>query len=88
MYAVISDVTFNDKSAAQEELVGLVSQVSGAPGFVAGYWIGLSDDKGTATVVFDSEDSARALAAQAQSAPPSGSVTIDRTEVGQVMGHA
>jgi hypothetical protein len=87
MYAVIISVTFIDRSAAEGELVGLVSQVSGIPGFVAGYWVALSADKGTAMVVFDSEGSARALAAQAQSAP-AGSVTTDSIEVGEVMGHA
>ena len=88
MCATIVSVTFNDRSAAEGGLPGLLSQVSGVPGFVAGYRVALSADKGTAMVVFDSEASAQALAAQAQSAPPSGSVTTDSIEVGQVMGHA
>jgi len=87
MYAVIISVTFTDRSAAEGELGGLVSQVSGAPGFIAGYWVALSGDKGTAMVVFDAEGSAQALAAQAQSAP-AGSVTTDSIEVGEVMAHA
>jgi hypothetical protein len=87
MYAVIMNVTFNDRPAAEGELVGLVSQVSGIPGFVAGYWVAISEEKGTAMIVFESETSAEALAAQARSAP-TGSVTTDSIEVGQVMGHA
>jgi hypothetical protein len=87
MHAVIISVTFNDRSAAQAELAGLVSQVSGVPGFVAGYWVALSEAKGTAMVVFDSEGSAQTLAALAQSAP-AGSVTTDSIEVGEVMAHA
>jgi hypothetical protein len=87
MYAVSMTVTFNDRPAAESELVGLVSQVSGIPGFVAGYWVAISQEKGTAMIVFDSESSAEALAAQARSAP-AGNVTTDSIEVGQVMGHA
>ena len=87
MHAVVIPVTFNDRSAAESELDGLVSQVSGAPGFVAGYWVALSQDNGTAMVVFDSEDSAQALAAQAQAAP-AGAVTTHGVEVGKVMAHA
>jgi len=87
MYAVIMNVTFIDRSAAEGELPELVSQVSRIPGFVAGYWVKLSADQGTATVVFESEEGAQAVAAQARSAP-AGSVTTDSIEVGQVMGHA
>jgi hypothetical protein len=69
------------------ELDGLVPQVSGMPGFVAGYWVSLSEDKGTSLVVFDSEESARAVVAMAENAPAM-SVTTDSIEVGEVMAHA
>jgi len=57
------------------------------PGFVAGYWIGLSQDKGTAVIVFDDEAAAQALATMAQGAP-AGAVTAGNIEVGEVMAHA
>jgi hypothetical protein len=87
MYATIMNVTFIDRSAAESELPELISQTSGIPGFVAGYWVALSADKGSATIVFESEEAAQAVAAQAGSAP-AVTVTIDSLEVGQVMGHA
>jgi len=76
-----------DSAVAERELPELISQVSGIPGFVAGYWVALSADKGSATVVFESEEAAQAVAAQAGSAP-AVTVTIDSLEVGQAMGHA
>jgi hypothetical protein len=87
MFAVVIPVTFNDRSAATEELEGLVPQVSGMPGFQAGYWVSLSPDKGTAMIIFDSEESARALEAVAQNTP-AGAVTPDSIEVGEVIAHA
>ncbi len=87
MYAVIITVTFNDRSAAVAELDGLVPQVSGMPGFRAGYWVSLSEDKGTSLVVFDSEESARAILAMAENAP-AAAVTTDSIEVGEVIASA
>jgi heme-degrading monooxygenase HmoA len=87
MYAVVITVTFEDRSAAAAELEGLVSQVNGMPGFRAGYWVALSEDKGTSMIVFDSEDSARALAAMAENAP-AAAVTTESIEVGEVLANA
>jgi hypothetical protein len=87
MHAVVIKVTINDLAAAQTELNELVPRVSGAPGFVAGYWVGLSQDKGTSMVVFDSETAAQALVAQTAAAP-AAAVTIDTVEVGEVIAHA
>jgi len=56
------------------------------PGFVSGYWVALPDDKGISIVVFDSEDSAQALAEMAKGVP-AGGVTIGSVEVGEVMAH-
>src|SRR5208283_651562 len=86
MYAVLIPVTFNDRPAAMAELDGLVPQTSAMPGFVAGYWVSLSQDRGTAMVVFDSEDGAQALAAVAKGAP-AGAVTPGTIEVGEVLAH-
>jgi hypothetical protein len=88
MHAVVIDVTFKDDvSAAQAELGQLVPQVSAAPGFVAGYWIALSQGKGTSVVVFESEEAAQALVQMVHGGPDM-SVTVDRVEVGEVMAHA
>jgi hypothetical protein len=87
MFAVIIPVTFNDRSVATAELDGLVPQVSGMPGFVAGYGVSLSEDEGVAMIVFDSEDGAQALAAVAKDAPAEA-VTSGTIEVGEVMAHA
>jgi len=87
MHAVVIPATFNDRSAAEGELDGLVAQVSGMPGFVAGYGVAISQDKGTAMVVFDTEESAQALATTAHGAP-AGAVTAGGIEVGEVMAHA
>jgi len=87
MHAVVINVSFDDQSAAQASLGELVPRVSASPGFVSGYWIALSDQKGASIAVFDSEDQAKALEAQAQSAP-AGPVKIESIAVGEVVAHA
>jgi hypothetical protein len=87
VHAVVIKVTLNDRSAAQAELSELVPRVSSAPGFVAAYWINLSQDKGTSIAVFDSEAAAQGLVAQVESAP-AAAVTLDSVEVGEVIAHA
>jgi hypothetical protein len=87
MHAVIINVTFNDLAAARAELNELVPQVAGSPGFVAGYWIALSPEKGTSVVVCDTEESAQALTKMTEGAPAT-TVTMDSVEVGEVLGHA
>jgi hypothetical protein len=87
MHAVVINVTFTDFPAARAELSELVPRVSSAPGFVAGYWIALSEGKGTSTVVFDSEEAAKALLGMMQGTPPM-TVTIDSVEVGEVLASA
>ena len=87
MHAVVINVNFIDRAAAMGELSGLVPRVSGAPGFVAGYWISLSESRGTSTVVFDSQESAQAFVEVMQGMPPM-SVAVDSVEVGEVMASA
>jgi len=65
----------------------VIPMVSSAPGFVAGYWTSVVDDKGFAFVVFSDEPSARAAA------PPPGSdmgegVTIEYVEFREILGSA
>ncbi len=87
MHAVAIKVTITDLSAAQAELKELVPRVSAAPGFVAGYWVALPQDKGISIAVFDSEAAAQALVDQ-MAAGPAMAVTIDSVEVGEVIAQA
>jgi len=69
MHAVVLNVKVTDADAAAAALRDqVVPQVSGTRGFVAGYWVRLDGGRGTAVVVFESEDAARSAAAEAQ--PP------------------
>jgi hypothetical protein len=87
MYAVVLNVTINDSDAVRAALLDqVVPQVSGTPGFVAGYWIGLDEGRGTSVVVFESEDAARSAADEAQ--PPGQLMTFDSVEVGEVVANA
>ena len=87
MHAVVVDVTVNEPEAATAALNNdVVPRVSQAPGFVAGYWIGLPNGRGTSIVVFESEDTAHTASQQAQ--PPGDFVTFDSVQVGEVVAHA
>ena len=90
MHAVVVRVTIQDFDAAREGLVTqIVPRVSQAPGFVAGYWTRSEDGgSGLGTVVFESEEAARAVADMIQSQPPDEGVTLDGVEVREVVAHA
>ena len=68
MHAVVVSVTIHDGEEATKDLRGeIVPRVKQAPGFVAGYWVRVENgDKGRGTIVFESEDAARAVAEQIQ----------------------
>jgi hypothetical protein len=89
MHAVIVSVTINDGEEATQHLRNeIVPRVKQAPGFVAGYWVRIEGgDKGRGTIVFDSEDNARAVADQIQQAPGEA-VTLDSVDVGEVVESA
>ena len=89
MHAVVVRVSISDVETAQKGLEEVVvPRVSGAPGFVAGYWT-RSDDgsNGQSMLVFDSEDAARAVADRLGTDVPEG-VTIDGAEVREVVASA
>jgi hypothetical protein len=90
MYAVPHTVTITDRSAAEESLGDVVEQVTGLPGFVAGYWVAQSGNQGLAIIVFDSEEAAKGFAEFLRSAPDAGGVTLNREsiEVGRVLANA
>jgi hypothetical protein len=89
MHAVIVSVTINDPEAATANLRNeIVPRVKQAPGFVAGYWVRLEGaPKGRGTIVFESEDAARAVAEQVQQ-QPGEAVTMDSVDVGEVVESA
>ena len=87
MHAVHTRVTVTDRDAGVKTLQDeIVPRASGAPGFVAGYWVALPDGKGTSIVVFDSEQGAQAVAAGLGQARDG--VTIDSVQVGEVVAQA
>jgi hypothetical protein len=87
MHAVTVKVTISDTEAAQQALTErVVPMVSGAPGFVAGYWMRAGEGQGQSVAVFESEDAARAVAGQVQS--PTEAVVIDSVDVVEVVASA
>ena len=90
MHAVVVSVTINNFDDAVATLRGeIVPRVSQAPGFVGGYWVAINDRaQGRGTIVYESEDAARAVADQIQQAPTNNDVTIDSIEVGEVTAQA
>jgi hypothetical protein len=92
MHAVVVRVTINDFETARPVLENeVVPRVSSAPGFVAGYWTRSEDGgNGMATVVFDSEDSARQASdmIRAAASDPNGGVSLQDVEVREVVASA
>jgi hypothetical protein len=86
MHAVVINVTLNEDEATVEHLRNeIVPQVAQSPGFVAGYWVRLSQTKGTSVIVYESEDAADGAKGRIQLAP---GVTLDSAEVGEVVANA
>lgn len=87
MHAVVVRVAIQDREAAEKTLrEEVVPQVSQAPGFVAGYWLG-KDDSGLSVAVFESEEAANAMAERVREvAPPQ--VSVEEVEVREVVAHA
>jgi hypothetical protein len=89
MYAVIVNVTLDDAEGATTYLRDeIVPRVKQAPGFVAGYWVRIEGgDQGRSTIVFESEDAARAMADQITQ-DPGQAVSIGSVDVGEVVESA
>jgi hypothetical protein len=89
MHAAIFNVTIKDRAAAE---AGLREQVvpgaKAAPGFVAGYWLDRSDDRGMAVVMFDSQENAQAWVDGGPPPPDDPPVTRDSSEVVAVVANA
>jgi hypothetical protein len=65
----------------------IVPGVSGAPGFVAAYWVQTADGNGTSMVVFESEEAANRAAASGPR-PQSDALTVESFSIGAVVAHA
>jgi hypothetical protein len=89
MHAIVVRVSISDVETAQKGLEGVVvPRVKQAPGFVAGYWTRSADgSNGQSMMVFESEDAARAVADRLSTDVPEG-VTIEGTEVREVVASA
>jgi hypothetical protein len=87
MWAVATDVEISDTEAAQALLPNVVSMVKQAPGFVTGHWVQLAGNEGTALVIFDTEEQARAGLPKEGDSPGPG-VVFRRVRVGEVAAHA
>ena len=91
MHAIVVRVTIGDADIAEKGLrEKLVPGVSGASGFVAGYWTRADDgSNGLSMLLFESEEAARAVADRfrAGSILPE-TVTVSRIEVREVVATA
>jgi hypothetical protein len=87
MHAIVVRVTIKDQQAGEKLLrEQVVPRVSGAPGFVAGYWTS-RDNSGLSMLVFESEEAAQAVAGQIHSPDPDA-VAMEGVEVREVVAHA
>jgi hypothetical protein len=94
MHALVVRVTIHNADRTREVLSSqVVPQVSGAPGFKAGYWTwptGGGELNGLSMIIFDSEENARAagdrVSAIAGERPDD--VTLDGVEVREVVASA
>ena len=88
MYAVLGTVTITDFEHARRLLHDdVLPTITDVPGFVSGYWLAPIDGTGSSILIFETEEEARAMAAQM---PPGRElneyVTIQSVEVREVAG--
>jgi hypothetical protein len=88
MYAALATVSISDYERARRMLHDdVLPTVADIPGFISGYWLAPVDGKGLEVLIFETEDEARAMAAQM---PPGRQVnefvTVESVEVREVAG--
>jgi hypothetical protein len=88
MHAVVFQVDFKENSSgdADTELDQLVGMIKSVPGFVRGTWT-TDGKRGLSFIVFNSEEAARAVAANA-SVPPDAAVAFRSADVYQIVRDA
>jgi len=90
MHAALVTVTIapDEADAARAALhEQVVPMIKAAPGFIAGYWVDRADGKGFSFVLWESEEQARQVAPPPGASPAPG-VTVDSTEILEVVAHA
>ena len=85
MHAVVFQVDMKQgwEEKVEAELDQLVTMVKSVPGFVRGTWTN-NDQRGLSFLLFESQESAEGLAANA-SMPPDASVTLRSVDVYEVV---
>ena len=85
MHAVVFQVDMKQgwEGSAEAELDQLVTMLKSVPGFVRGTWAN-DDRRGLSFLLFESQESAEGLAANA-SMPPDASVTFQSVDVYEVV---
>ena len=67
----------------------VIPRVKAAPGFVAGYWFAEIGDQGWSLVIWEAREQAEAMAAQlSPGSHPAPAVTVEKSEVFEVVGSA
>jgi hypothetical protein len=87
MFAVLVSVTIDperQEDAKAELTSNVVPRVSQLPGAVAGYWLAPTDGHGYSTIVFESEEQARAAAEAVPNGLPQA-VTLDFVDVKEIV---
>jgi len=91
MHAAFVTVTFNDRDEATQVLEQqVIPNTASAPGFVTGYWAGdlRAGGRGTALLVFETEEAARAYTNEIPQEPGGGVEKVDDLFLAPVVGKA
>ena len=87
MHAVVVRVSIENSETSEARLrEDVVTRVSQAPGFVAGYWT-RKDNTGLSMVIFESEQAASDAEQRVQDGLPEG-VKLEGTEIREVVANA
>ena len=89
MHALVVRVSISDTEKARTMLnERVVPAISQSPGFVAGYWTWSADESnGQSMIVFESDDAARTAEERIRGLAAEG-VTVESTEVREVVASA
>ena len=87
MHAVVVRSSIHDSEQARNFLrEQTIPRVTQAPGFVGAQWVRLDENTGTSMLTFESEEAAEAAVEHLRAnPPPSGALTIDSVQIGEVV---
>ncbi|MCA1698964.1 MAG: hypothetical protein LC790_08710 [Actinobacteria bacterium] len=87
MHAIVVRSTLHNAEQAMTFLREQgIPRIKQAPGFIGAQWVRLSENSGTSMLTFETEEAARSAAEQLRANPPGGdAITIDSTEIGEVV---